>query len=200
MNDVKSAEALTIGRLPERDEDLELAARHRYGDEEAFEEVFHRFRALVFGLSFKLCGNHELAADLSQDVFLRIHRHLGNFKGQASLNTWVYRVTLNCVRSHLRKKALPAIGLLEEGDERGVQLLDPVRSPEDLAVARSEQRRVRAAIARLPRRFAEAVILRDLGRLRYEEVAQVLSIPVGTVRSRLARGRLRLHKLLQVKP
>ena len=79
--------------------DLDLAQRHRRGDQTAFEEIYDRFGGMVFNLALRLSGEPEEAADLSQEVFLKIHRHLAGFRGRSSLKTWIYRVAINCCRS-----------------------------------------------------------------------------------------------------
>ena len=106
--------------------DLDLAQRHRYGDESAFEEVYARFADMIFNLCFRMAGNRQTAEDLTQEIFLRIHRHLGRFDGRAALKTWVYRVTLNYCRSKLGRKKYPTTPLREEYEEEGggVQLVD----------------------------------------------------------------------------
>ena len=81
----------------------DLALRHRYGDAAAFEEVYLRFADMVFSLALRMSGDREEAADLSQETFLRVYRHLGRFRGRSSLKTWIYRITINCCRSKLRR-------------------------------------------------------------------------------------------------
>ena len=174
--------------------DVELADRHRYGDEAAFEEVHERFASMVYGLCLRMSGDSTRAQDLSQDVFLRIFRSLGRFRGRSSLRTWVYTVTLNHCRSRLGRKRLRTESLELETGERALQ--DPCRDPEDLTVAHDTGKVVSEALLHLPTRFREAVVLRDIEGLSYAEIASVLGIRIGTVRSRIARGRDQLRVLL----
>jgi RNA polymerase sigma-70 factor (ECF subfamily) len=178
--------------------DVELVERHRCGDLHAFDEVYARFGEMVYNLSLRLAGNREEAADLTQEVFLRIYRHLGSFGGRSTLKTWVFRISINHCRDRLSRH-IPNMqsidGDAEEGG--GVVLSDPARGPEELAVAADEGRRVMASLSRLPHVFREAVVLRDLEGLSYEEIAEVLGVRVGTVRSRIARGREQLRHLLE---
>ena len=180
--------------------DLDLATRHRYGDAEAFEEVYRRFARMVFNLAYRMAGTVEEAEDLAQEVFLRIHRHLGRFNGRSALKTWVYRVTLNHCRSKLGRKRYPSQPLAEENDGEGVRLVDESRSPEDLALARDAGRLVTLALRQLKPVFREAVVLRDLQGLSYDEIAEILKVRIGTVRSRIARGRERLRIVLENTP
>lgn len=170
----------------------ELVELHCHGDPQAFEEIYQRYAGMVYNLTWRLCGDGDAASDLTQEVFLRVFRHLGKFRGRSSLKTWIYRVAVNHCRSRLgrrRGRELP----LPEG---GGAMADPGRSPEDRAMARETGRLVADALQKLPRRFRAAVLLRDLEGLTYEEIAVVLGVRLGTVRSRIARGREQLRRIL----
>ncbi|HEX4965007.1 MAG TPA: sigma-70 family RNA polymerase sigma factor [Thermoanaerobaculia bacterium] len=175
--------------------DVELVERHRCGDLQAFDEVYGRFGEMVYNLSLRLSGNREEAADLTQEVFLRIYRHLGSFAGRSTLKTWVFRIAINHCRDRLSRHVPPMQSIDGDPETGSVAITDPARGPEELAVAADEGRRVMMGLAQLPPVFREAVVLRDLEGLSYEEIAEVLGVRVGTVRSRIARGRdhLRLH-------
>lgn len=179
------------------DDDLELVERHRQGDPTAFDEVFERYQRLVYSIALRMSGSRERAADLSQEIFLRIHRHLGRFEGRSSLETWVYRVTINCCRSRLARRRPKIETLPDAAGELLEELRDRAPSPERRAIARDAGRRLAAALGELPRPFREAVVLRDVEGLSYREIAAVLGVRIGTVRSRIARGRERLRKLLE---
>jgi RNA polymerase sigma-70 factor (ECF subfamily) len=179
------------------DVDVELVERHRCGDSQAFDEVYARFEEMVYHLAFRLSGNYEEAADLTQEVFLRVYRHLGSFGGRSSLKTWIFRIAINHCRDRLsrwRPLTQPIGSDVAEGE---VAYPDPARGPEELAVAADEGRRVTSGLARLPQAFREAVVLRDIEGLSYEEIAEVLGVRIGTVRSRIARGRDQLRALLE---
>ncbi|HKI03051.1 MAG TPA: sigma-70 family RNA polymerase sigma factor [Thermoanaerobaculia bacterium] len=177
--------------------DVELVERHRCGDIQAFDEVYARFGEMVYNLALRLSGNREEAADLTQEIFLRIYRHLGSFGGRSTLKTWVFRIAINHCRDRLSRH-IPSMQSIDAGfEEGGVPIADPGRGPEELAVAADEGRRVMAGLGRIPQVFREAVVLRDLEGLSYEEIAEVLGVRVGTVRSRIARGREQLRLLLE---
>ena len=179
--------------------DRTLAERHRYGDPEAFAEIYRAYEEMVFNVALRLSGDPERAADLSQEVFLRIYRHLDGFRGRSSLKTWIYRVAINHCRSRLRRRGLriePFGSADENGEDPLTRVVDPGRSPEDLALAGDAERILQRALLALPRSFREAVVLRDLEGLAYDEIAEVLEVKIGTVRSRIARGRSRLSELL----
>lgn len=188
-------EVLEIGNLGNAE--LELVERHRYGDPAAFEEIFVRYETMVYGLAARIVGLEE-AADATQEIFVRIYRHLPGFRGRSTLKTWVYRVALNGCRSRLRRRRWTHQSLAEEDDEApGHVIQDPRPGPEQVAAGRESGRRLRRALAELPRVFREAVVLRDLEGLAYEEIAEVTGVRIGTVRSRIARGRERLRRNLE---
>ena len=189
-------EASTLEGAGARDADLDLAERHRRGDHRAFEEVYARFGSMIYHLALRLAGDPDEAADLTQEAFLRIYRHLGTFRGRSSLKTWVYQVGLNQCRSHLGRSRPTTQPLAEEGAEGARPLPDPGRGPESEALAADTSRQVSAALAELPLAFREAVVLRDLEGLSYEEIADLVGVPVGTVRSRIARARDQLRVAL----
>ena len=177
--------------------DLDLATRHRYGDPQAFEEVYERFAQMIYNLAYRMSGHAEEAEDLTQEIFLRIHRHLGRFNGRSALKTWVYRVTLNHCRSKLGRRRYPTQPLAEENDGEGARLIDERRDPEGIAVAHDVGRQVYLALRQLKPLFREAVVLRDIQGLSYDEIAEILKVRIGTVRSRIARGRERLRIVLE---
>ncbi len=179
------------------DPDTDLAERHRRGDGRAFDEVYSRYSTMIFNLALRMSGDRDVAADLTQDVFLRIYRHLGTFRGGSTLKTWVYRVGLNQCRSKLGRRRPPEQPLAEEGAEGVAPLPDTARGPEEMAMAGEAAERVGTALAGLPFAFREAVVLRDLQGLEYEEIASLLGVPIGTVRSRIARGRDALRQALE---
>ncbi len=177
--------------------DLELAERHRYGDVTAFEELYQRHVTMVYNLCGRLARDLDEAEDLTQEIFLRIYRHLGRFDGRSSLKTWIYQVSLNYCRSRLSRRRFWPVSLTEHEGEGTQELVEERRGPEQLALAEDAGRRVRAALRELKPVFRDAVVLRDLEGLSYEEIAAVLRLPVGTVRSRIARGRENLRLALE---
>lgn len=179
------------------DSDRTLADRHRYGDPEAFAEIYRAYETMVYNLALRLSGDPDRAADLSQEIFLRVYRHLERFRGRSSLKTWIYRVALNHCRSRLRRRKLVLEPVGDDDERRLSGLPDERRGPEERAMAGDAERMLRRALAELPRSYREAVVLRDLEGLAYDEIAQVLGVKIGTVRSRIARGRARLADLLE---
>ena len=191
-----SATSLEAPSLAQRERDL--VARHQRGEAEAFTEFYEQFADMVYNLTLRHCGCRETASDLSQEIFIKIFRSLGRFRGKSSLKTWTYRVCLNHCRTQLGKKKLPTVSLTTD---EGVLLEppDPSRGPEERTIAHDQGRTLADALPRVEERYREAVILRDLEGLAYQEIAEVLEVPVGTVRSRIARGRQQLREILGAK-
>lgn len=177
--------------------DLELAERHRYGDPEAFAKVYRDYETTVYNLALRMAGDPFDAADLTQEVFLRVYRHLGKFRGRSSLKTWIFRVALNHCRSRLKRRRQPEQWPLEADGETEWEIADERRGPAEHALARDARRRVERALARVPMPFREAVVLCDVEGLAYDEIAEVLGVPIGTVRSRIARGRRKLKDVFE---
>jgi RNA polymerase sigma-70 factor (ECF subfamily) len=177
--------------------DRDLLDQVRYGDLEAFDELYRRFSEMVYNLAVRMAGDREAAEDLSQEIFLRVYRHLDGFQGRSSVKTWVYRIALNTCRSRLarRSRRVRVVGAVDgEWLER---VPADGAGPELVAVEREGRRRLERALAFLPLSFRAAVVLRDVEGLAYEEISRVLGIRIGTVRSRIARGRARLQRILE---
>ncbi len=169
----------------------------RAGEESAYEELIHRFQHPVHNLIYRLLDDPEEAPDVLQEVFLKIFRKIDSFRGQASLKTWIYRIAVNEAYNHRRffsRHRKQEVGL-EHSDDQGASLHDVIpdqcRSPFELAMDSETHRLVEEALQEINPGFRSAVILRDLEELSYEEIAEV-----GTVKSRILRGREALRKIL----
>ena len=181
--------------------DERALSRFLAGDVLGFEQIVRHYSGMVFSLAARLVGPAD-AEDVVQETFLRAWHSLSRFRGESSLKTWLYAIALNRARARhgtlSRLKAVFTPGKTRD-DEVFASLdgaADPALSPEENAVVTERRRRLREAIRALSDEFRTAVVLRDLEGLSYEEVAEVLGIPVGTVRSRLARGRALLKEKL----
>ncbi len=174
----------------------DLVERYRRADPEAFDEFYRQFSAMIYNLCLRQSGAPETAQDLSQEIFLKIFRSLARFRSQSSLKTWAYRIAINHCRSRRGRRRLEAVSLTRD-DGEVIDVADPRRGPEDRALAASESERLARALLDVEPRFREAVVLRDLEDLNYQEIAEVLRVPIGTVRSRIARGRDQLRQILE---
>lgn len=184
-----------------------LAQAAAAGDARAFEEIVRRHAGLVLGLGRRILRSRDAADDLLQDVFVKVHRALPEFRGESSLKTWIARVTVNAARNRRRDDArrLRVVAPLGEGSSSAAgadddppsldeMAVDGAPSPERSALSADAQGRIEAALAGLPEEFREAILLREIEGLSYDEIAQALGVSLGTVKSRIARARLRLQE------
>jgi RNA polymerase sigma-70 factor, ECF subfamily len=176
--------------------DKELIERCRRGDEGAFRQVVDDHKAMVFGLIARSVTNRARAEELAQDVFLRVHRGLPYFRGDAKLSTWIYRIVVNLILEERGVRALPTISLDEPADpERGPRLEPGAR---DRAFDTFELRdRLEQAIVRLPIHYQVLVNGHYLNGMRYEDLAEALNLPMGTVKTYLHRAKRLLRELLE---
>ena len=168
-----------------------LIDRCRTGDDTAFEELVARYKDLVFGLVYRLASDRTQADDLAQEVFLKIHRGLPYFRGDARLSTWIYRVVQNvCFQARPRRQLL---SLDDDRDDR--PRIDPGRA--DAAFADMELRdRLEKAIAQLPEQYRVLIAAHYLDGVQYESLAEAMNLPLGTVKTHLYRAKRRLRELL----
>ncbi len=176
--------------------DERLVRRFQEGSSEAFEALVQRHGTRVYNLCFRILGDAEEAADASQDTFLAALRKLSTFRGDAAFTTWLHRVAVNACYDSLRKKRRrPLLQLApEEGDERPEPSL-PAPDHADGVVFSVD---VAEALRQVPEEFRVVLVLADVQDLPYDEIAAVLDIPVGTVKSRVFRGRAALGRALGV--
>ncbi|MFY9724829.1 MAG: sigma-70 family RNA polymerase sigma factor [Bryobacteraceae bacterium] len=177
-------------------DDLCLAESLRQGDERAYEVLITRFQQPVYTLASRLLNDPAEAADVVQEVFLKVFRSIGHFRGQSSLKTWMYRITVNEAHNarrwffRHRRCETELDGAAEEKHHHWLETVaDHSRSPFDEACNQEQRRIIEAALLRLNPLFKEAVVLRDIADLSYEEIAEVLDVSLGTVKSRILRGR-----------
>jgi len=196
------AEGVSCARhgAAERRADDELICRLRACEEAAYEELIARFHQPVYNLAFRLLNDSADAADVVQEVFLKVFRNVGHFRNQSSLKTWVYRITVNEAHNQRRwffRHRSREVGLDDEAENgRGRAVADSAQSPFDYAFDREKQVLIENALARINPLFREVVVLRDIEDLSYEEIADVLQISLGTVKSRILRGREALKEEL----
>jgi RNA polymerase sigma-70 factor (ECF subfamily) len=180
------------------DADRELVERAARGSREAFDELVQRHQAAIVGLTRALTNGSADAEDMAQEIFLRAWRSLGGFRGDSTFRTWLHRVAINVVHSHGGRQArVRRMIHAPRGDDGGRE--DPIElAPDrgDLEAQTVLRDAIDRALASLPEELRVAVTLRDVQGLDYREIASVLGVPIGTVESRIFRGRQRLKPLL----
>lgn len=171
----------------------------------SFEELFARYQGMVFQLSYRLLGDKEEALDVSQEVFLTVYRKLKNFRGESSLKTWIYRIAINLASNRCRwwnrLRRRGTISLDEHlAGELGRSIADTIpchdKSPEQSLLVEEERTEIERSLLSLPIQQRIAVVMRDIDGLSYEEIAEAMSVSLGTVKSRIARGREELKRRL----
>ena len=170
--------------------DRDLAARASRGDEPAFVELVRRHERRVYNLALRMLGRPEDARDATQEAFLSCYRSLGGFRGDAAFSTWLHRIALNACYDALRRRK-DLLGLEEAPDP-------PPAADHGEAVATSVD--VRRSLLAVPQEFRAVLVLHDVQDLGYEEISEILQIPVGTVKSRLHRARVALGRALAGEP
>jgi RNA polymerase sigma-70 factor, ECF subfamily len=194
-------DARAIEHLPE----ARLISRLRARDLSAFEELVAHFERPVYALCFRLLGDPEEARDATQETFLKVYRGLGGFRGEAGLKTWIYRIAINQAMNQKRwwrrRKREETISLdITRGQSDttiGNLLPGPGSSPEEQAISSERERNVMRALGEIKVEYRIALMLREIEELSYEEIAQTLSISIGTVKSRIARGREELRRRIR---
>lgn len=182
-------------------EDSILIERCQKGDRDAMDSLIRKHEKRAYQYAFRLTSNSEEAADVVADAFVRVYGALQNFKGNSAFTTWLYRILTNCfLDARKKERNRPAISLeatmsTEDGDlER--QFEDPDAAPDEIAERNQREQRVEAAVEHLPEYQRAMITMYHAEMLSYEEIAEALDLPIGTVKSRLNRARLSLRELL----
>lgn len=177
----------------------------RAGEEAAFEDLVQRFSQPVYNVVYRLLSDPGETSDVVQEVFLKVFRSVGSFRGQSTLKTWIYRIAINETHNHRRwrhRRKDHEIGLEDEqGDGMTYEqvLPDTGRSPFEVTLDRESEALLEQALEQVKPAFRTALILRDVEGLSYEEIAEILDVSLGTVKSRLVRGREALRAVLTEK-
>jgi len=173
--------------------DHALMRRVQKDEYEAFEELVDRYKSRLVNLIYRMLGDQNEAEDLVQETFLRVWTHRQDYDFSYCLSTWIYTIALNLAKNELRKRRKFKFFSLLDMSEKGIEIPDPKLGPSALG------HMLEGAIAKLPVTYKEAFMLRDVEQLPYEEVAQILGVPLGTVKSRVNRARAVLKDELKPK-
>lgn len=183
-------------------EDQRLLSALQAGDELAYEQLIQRFQTPVYNLAYRLLGDQADASDVLQEVFLKVFRNVSHFRGDSSLRTWLYRIAVN--ESHNRRRWLfrhrrGETGIedtFEDSDVRDKPLMDTGETPFDFTMNREAQILLEEGLAAINPVFRAVLVLREIEEMSYEEIAGVLEVSIGTVKSRIVRGREALRKYI----
>jgi len=176
---------------------LPLIARFQQGDQTAFEGLVRLGQDRVYALCRRLLGNAHEAEDAAQDTFVKVYRNLGHFTPQASFSAWLYRIAVNTCHDYRKRPFFAALFVREADEACPPPELSHTLTPERLLEARQGREAVETCLQRLPPKLREVIVLKEMEGLSYEEMALVLDISLGTVKSRLSRARMGLLALMK---
>lgn len=210
-NAVRMAGVTTLANLASaisaRAEEASIVAELKAGSENAYEWLIAHYHQPVYGLVYRILNDSADAADTTQEVFLKVFRGIKRFNGQASLKTWIYRIALHeasnqrrwWFRHKRRETSMEGAPGEDESQSFGLKetLVDAHESPFDLAAHEEIRNKVEEELAQVPEPFRTTLVLRDIEGLSYEEIAEILQVSLGTVKSRLMRGRVALKRRLE---
>ena len=175
--------------MSEVQSDEDLLSSFLEGSQRSFEELMSRHEPRVFAVALKITGSHPDAYDATQDAFVTAFRRASTFRGEAAFGTWLYRIAINASKDIVRKRK-PTQELEDEDADRS----HSTSSMDDAVVGRIE---LAEALQELPEEYREAVVMHDIGGVPYEEIARLTGVRIGTVKSRISRGRRRLAETLE---
>lgn len=188
----------------DRERDRALVARAQRGDQRAFRELYDRYHKRAYAVAFGVLKNKHDALDVVQESFVKVHRHLDGFQGSSSFYTWLYRIVMNLAIDQLRRKKTARPVEYDDAIDREGALADEHvlprmldANPRRTVIRRELMARVEAALATLPDYHRQVIVLREIEGLSYEEMAEVLDVPKGTIMSRLFHARRKMQVALQ---
>ncbi len=182
-----------------RPSDEDLIERFQNGDLYAFDLIVKRYKEQLLNFVYRFVGNQEEAEDIVQETFLRVYRKRKAYKRIAKFSTWIYTIAGNLSRTELRRrKRRKLFSVSEMGfEDRDFEISDDVYNPETQVDGVIQEEIIHREINNLSPKFREVIILRDVQELSYEEISKIIKVPIGTVKSRVNRGRLKLQSQLK---
>lgn len=173
-----------------------LIERATSGDPAAFNRLMEMHEKRMYAVALRMFGNREDAQDSLQEAMLRVYRSIGGFKGQSSFGTWVYRITMNTCLDEIRRKKNKQSASLDNMLDQGWAPTDEGASPEKRVMQQEMRKSIAQSIQELPEDMRSAIIMRDVHGYSFEEIADTLNVNVGTIKSRISRGREKLREKL----
>jgi RNA polymerase sigma-70 factor (ECF subfamily) len=184
---------------PDKVTDETLIAQFQKGNVQAFDVLVRRYKDQLLNYVFRFVGNRVDAEDIVQETFLRVYKNKHYYKEIAKFSTWVYTIAGNLAKTELRRRKRRKIFSVSNfvNDERDFDIPDTAHNPEKEVDSSMKDDVIQRTIEKLPPKFKEVILLRDVQGFAYEEISQILNIPLGTVKSRVNRGRLKLQEDLK---
>lgn len=178
-------------------DEQKLIALAQQGDQTAFEQLLDKYQKSVYHQALRLLNNPEDAADVTQEVFIKVWRHLPSFRGDSGFATWLYKLTDNAAIDLLRREKKRQGDAALDDDESLMEPIDPSPTPQQAMEKQERQQAVADGLAQLSSEHRQVLVLREINGLSYEEIGAILDLSPGTVKSRIARARISLLKFLQ---
>jgi len=171
------------------------------GDIESFERLIEKYQVVAFNIAFRMIGNKEDASDMAQEALIKVFKSLKNFRGDSSFSTWFYRIVTNkCIDGIRKMQKVKTVSLDKEFEsENGnysIEIADNKYLPDKLYEVKEKKELVQTALKRVPEKYRNVLVLRDIQSFTYEEISEITNMPLGTVKSRISRGRLLLKEIL----
>ncbi len=179
--------------------DEDLIERCRRHDSAAFSALVDRHRRMVFGCAYRMMGDEQEAEDITQDVFLRVYQALPRFRGESKFSTWLYKIVSNVCLNRLRKVKPDTVSIESNEEEQKfspLRLADPDHTPETNLEWKQFCQRIHEMVSTLPPQYSAVVTLRHMQGMAYDEIADTLNLPLGTVKTHLFRAKERLKEIL----
>jgi len=186
--------------VPLEVEESHLVSRCLKGEPDAWQELVRRYHRKVWNVAYHFVGRAEEADELTQEIFIRVYQNLGSFEPSGNLSGWLLRVARNyCIDHYRRRRVEKTLTSSDEPDPAVGGPASEAPSPHDVLEQKDLAHWIRTALDRIAPELRQAVVLRDLQEMSYEEMAALLEVPLGTVKSRINRGRIELSRLLTLR-
>lgn len=180
------------------EQDLELAHKAVKGDIEAFEQLVEIYQKKVYNIALKMIGNNEDAYELAQEAFIRMFKGISSFRGDCKFSTWVHKITVNvCLDEIKKRKRIITYEVSSQNDEALQNIRDESPTLEEQTLEKERKSEINKALHTLSNEHRAMIILRDIQGYSYSEIAQIMSIPEGTTKSRINRARITLANTLK---
>ena len=180
--------------------DTELVVRALSGREDGFEELVRRYQRPIVAYVYRMVGDYDSALDLAQEVFIKVYNSLGRYRPEFKFSTWIYRIAHNAAIDHLRRQGAVRTEEMEVEGAEGTTFEKPLASkapsPEQETERGERRAEIEEVVAQLPPAYRELIVLRHSHDLSYDEIAEVTSLPLGTVKNRIFRAREAMRELL----
>ncbi|HEX2076188.1 MAG TPA: sigma-70 family RNA polymerase sigma factor [Longimicrobium sp.] len=185
--------------------DHELVSRAQQGSDKAYRELLGRYQRPVFSIIYRMIRDREQAEDLAQETFVRVFNHIDRYDPRYKFSSWIFKIATNLTIDWIRRKELNTVSIdgsrnavtAEQIEATSITIASPDENPEELLEAKELGKEIEAAIGRLRPEYRAAILLRHVEGLEYQEIAEILALPLGTVKTYIHRGRNELREQLQ---